>query len=45
MMDKVIDNRKRVSILPSDGVERAIVLYELKLAVLFLYKEDWGSDR
>ena len=43
-MDEIVDNQKRVSILPSDGVERVIVLYESKLAVLFLYEEDQGSD-
>ena len=43
-MDEIVDNWKRVSILLSDGIERVIVLYKSKLAVLILYEEDWGSD-
>ena len=43
-MDEVVNDQKGVSILPSDGVECAIVLHESKFAVFFLYKEDWGSD-
>ena len=43
-MDEVINDQKRISILLSDGIEHAIVLYESKLAILFLYEEDQGSD-
>ena len=44
-MDKVVDNQKGVSIFAGDGVERVVVLYELKFAVLLFYEEDWGSDQ
>ena len=43
-MDKVIDNWKGALIFVGDGIEHTIVLYEMKLAVLFLHEEDWGSD-
>ena len=43
-MDKVVNNREGVPIFVGNGVERAIVLYESKLAVLFLHEEDQGSD-
>ena len=43
-MDEIVDNQKRISIFPSDGIERVIVLHESKFAVLFLYEEGQGSD-
>ena len=43
-MNKVVNDQKGVLIFAGDGIERAIVLYESKFAILFLYKEDQGSD-
>ena len=44
MMNEVIDDWKRVLIFVGDGIKCVIVLNETKLAILFLYKEDRGSD-
>ena len=44
-MDEVVNDRKGVSILPSDGIECAIVLYKTKFAILLFYEEDRGSDQ
>ena len=42
--DKVVNNRKGVPIFVGDGVERTVVLYESKFAILLFYEEDQGSD-
>ena len=45
MMDKVVDDQKGVPIFAGDGIEHAIVLYESKLAILFLYEIGRASCR
>src|SRR3981189_3752722 len=39
-VDEVVNEGEGIAILPSDQVERAIVLYEAKFSVLLLYEED-----
>ncbi|HEX9429584.1 MAG TPA: hypothetical protein VF944_04335, partial [Candidatus Bathyarchaeia archaeon] len=34
---------KRVLILHSHGVQRAVVLHQMELAILLFNKEDWGG--
>src|SRR3981189_2039616 len=39
-VNEVVNEGEGIAILPSDQIERAIVLYEAKFSVLLLYEED-----
>src|SRR3981189_3609222 len=42
-MDEVVNEGKGIAVLPSDQIERAIVLYEAKFSVLLLDEEDQSA--
>jgi hypothetical protein len=42
-MDKVIDEGQQIPILPGDGIQSSVVLYEAKLPIFLLDEEDQGS--
>jgi hypothetical protein len=44
-MDKVVNERERVPILPGDGIQSSVVLDKVKLAVFLFDEEAWGSQR
>jgi hypothetical protein len=44
-MDKVVDERERIPILPGDHVQSSVVLEEVKLSILLLDEENQGSER
>jgi hypothetical protein len=44
-MDKVVDEGEQILILPGDGIQSSVVLYEVKLSIFLLDKEDRGSKR
>jgi hypothetical protein len=43
-MDKVINERERIPILPGDGIQSSVVLDKAKFFIFFLDEEDWGSE-
>jgi hypothetical protein len=42
-MDKVVDERERISILPGDCIQSSVVLDEAELSILLLDEEDRSS--
>jgi hypothetical protein len=42
-MDKVINEREQIPILPGDGIQSLVVLDEAELSILLLDEEDWSS--
>jgi hypothetical protein len=44
-MDKVVDEREQILILPGDRIQNSVVLDEVKLSILLLDEEDWSSER
>jgi hypothetical protein len=44
-MDKVIDKREWIPILPGDCIQSLVVLDNVKLSILLLDEEDWSSER
>jgi hypothetical protein len=43
LMDKVINEREQILILPGDGIQSSVVLDKAKLSIFLLDEEDWGS--
>ena len=44
LMDEVVNNGEGVAIFSCDSVQCPVVLYETKLAILFLDEEDWCTN-
>jgi hypothetical protein len=43
LMDKVVDEREWILILPGDRIQSSVVLDEAELSILLLDEEDWSS--
>lgn len=42
-INQLVNTRERVSVLPGDPVETAVVDTHAKCAILLLYKQDWSA--
>jgi hypothetical protein len=44
-MDKVVDEREQILILPDDCIQSSVVLDKAELPIFLLDEEDWCSER